>query len=299
MHNNPQLLTIITVLLWSAGALVGKLISSNPVFLIVCISQLSCALFILLIKYFKNKLSISKKVINFKAIVIGFVGHAGYWAFFLFCFRSTDNASVPSILNYTWPAFTVIFSEYIFNYKKNTLLSRFFQFSGVTFGLLGVAILSTKGDFENLKGINYITASLGIASGMSYGIFSAYSSKIDLRDQLDFLLIASLSSVFFLAPFAYSELSIIKEISFDDVILAAWIGIIMDGLGSMLWIRANRIAAERNIDISKAASLIYLLPVLSLILVTLFFKENFYTEPYFIIASVLITTSVVICNLTR
>ena len=94
---------------------------------------------------------------------------------YFFCFRSTDNASVPTVLNYTWPAFTVIFSEYIFNYKKSSWQTRFLQCVGILLGIFGVAVVSSKGDLSQFLKADVRTTFLGMAAGMSYGLFSGYS----------------------------------------------------------------------------------------------------------------------------
>jgi drug/metabolite transporter (DMT)-like permease len=143
----------------------------------------------------------------------------------------------------------------------------------------------------NIKGLLW-----GLLAGSSFGFFSAFSSTVSKEKQGIFLLSSVFSSLIAMAFLSLSELSLFSTITIKDIALVASLGSVVDGIGYIAWTGANRVAKERKVSISSIASLVYLLPVLSLVIVTIIFKEKTLFQPYFLIALALLLVSSIICQ---
>jgi drug/metabolite transporter (DMT)-like permease len=127
-------------------------------------------------------------------------------------------------------------------------------------------------------------------------VFSAYSTVVPDDEQPLFLIAAILSSLlamFITALFASDMLvEDFLALKTTDWLLALAMGFLVDAMGYIMWVRSLHLAIIKNINVSKLASIIFILPLLSLIIVALLYKENTILNDYFIISFVILITGI-------
>ncbi len=292
--NNPKTLVLLTVFLWSFGALYGRIISLKSQYLLLALSFLFTfiAIFTYSLKYYKSHFIKKIFKFNLKYALVGLFGYFIYWIAFIQTFRAFNSASEPAVLNYTWPVFTVFLTEIFFRKDKdNNVKKKIVEVLAVVLGFVAVLILSTKGDVTSFQILNLRGIFWGTVTGASYGFFSAYSSLIPKNEQAKFLLYSIFFSLILITPFSVSELSQVPSFTLRELSAVFLLGFLNDGVGYVLWTRANRIASEKKISISSVASLTFLLPLFSLIIISLALKEFKLFEPYFYLSLILLTFS--------
>lgn len=289
LANNLRLLVFAAVLMWAfAGTLLGLMARSN-IFSILSISFLASTVFNYLLIRSRRTFQTAIFKINFKTAFFGMVGYFYYNLFFGLAMISYGTASEATILNYTWPFFTILFTILMFKRQRIDVpfvLSTFMGLSGV-FLLVSRGDLSTVHFDDSLFGLLF-----GLLTGLSYGLFSAFSSRFDTAVLPKFLLYSTFLSCAFMGVFAfiyYGQGAF--NLSISDLLLALAHGLLLDSLGHIFWTRVQSLAAKRQKDLSATVSLVYYLPVISLLLISLILKEEQVYEWYFSGAIILITAS--------
>lgn len=294
----PKKLAIITVLLWSFSITLARFISLSSPYLLFSLS-FACALMIFLVRaklIYGSRLFSKIRGIPVQYFLIGILGYYAIWLGNTKSFQSFDSAAETTVLNYTWLVFTVLFSQLIFTRPKKLTVDVLLRNSGILLCFIAVYILAMEG---NLRGFNYTNTRgilWGLSGGAAYGFFSAYSTRVPEKDHMLFLL-AAVSSGLILMVFTYlisteNVKADLLEISFQDILFAFAIGVFVDALGYMTWTRALQLARLQSIDISRLASLVFVLPVTSLIIVFLVFREAAILESYFILSLMLLLAGI-------
>ena len=297
MKNSPRALAFATVALWGFGSAVTKTLSLGSVFFNITFSILLSALsFAFLVRWNgRGSLSVSPaKAVRYA--LIGLFGYGLYWICYTQSFRHSQSAATSAVLNYTWPLFTVIFTEFL-NRSETDRFAKFLQWSGIVLGTVAVWILVTHGDLASLMLHDPAAVSWGLGAGISYGLFGALSSSISKEEQLIFLFYASAGSAIFLAPLVMSEFHSVFELSLSTFLVILASGVLLDCFGYYCWTMANRLAREQSLDIAKVSSITLALPFLSTLIISIIFGEKDLTRPYFIVAVALLTLSSGLCQL--
>lgn len=291
---NPKILAIITVLLWSFSIPLARFISLSSPYLLFSIS-FACALMIFLLRarsIYGNQLFSRIRAIPAQYYFIGVLGYYAIWLGNTKSFQSFDSASETTVLNYTWLVFTVLFSQLIFNRPKRVTTEVIVRNTGILLCFFAVYVLAMEG---NIGGFNYANSHgifWGLAGGASYGFFSAYSMRVPEKDHILFLLAAVFSGlVLMVLTYLIGTKNVVADLSdirFQDILFALAIGVFVDAFGYMTWTRALQLARIRSIDISKLASIVFVLPVTSLSLVFLVFREAAIFKSYFLLSLVLL-----------
>jgi len=175
-------------------------------------------------------------------------------------------------------------------------LFRLVEGLGIVLGLLAVMILATKGRFTSLDILNIKGIAWGLLSGISYGIFSAYSGTVTKERHGGFLLLSITTSLALMLIFSMKELDLISTFTFQDVLIVFVLGSLLNGIGYITWTTANRIAREENLPSSSIASLMFVLPILALVIVSLLLKETKLLEIYFVVSLLFVALSSVLCQ---
>ena len=291
MLKNPVILTLITIVLWSFGSLLARLIAIQSQFVLLTFSFFFS--FVTLLVYTLIGKRSSKPYRLKLPIAYVLVGPLGYFLYSVAITQSSrafDSISETTIINNTWPIFTVIFSDLFFRKVHKSIRVRWIEGIGILLGLLSILILATNGDFHSLQ-INPVGLVWGLIAGIAYGVFGAYSGTISEEDQKNFLLFSIVFSLLLISIPAALEWGIIKPITITDIIVAFALGAIMDGLGYILWVRAIRLSHENNRSISSIASFMLFLPFINLVIVKLFLRENHLLNPLFIVSLALLILS--------
>ncbi len=138
----------------------------------------------------------------------------------------------------------------------------------------------------------------GLLAGSSYGLFSAYSSTVPKEHNATFLIVANFASLIMLAVLSVSEVHVLETMGLGEWALVFVSGGILGGLGYITWTRANRLAHDLQIDISTIASMMFALPVLSLVVIAVMLGESSITRPFFLVSLLLLISSSVLCQRT-
>ncbi len=300
--NNPRILALVTIVFWAFGGTLGRLLSIKSQFLLQSISYaftlLTFSLYLMVI-YRRNLITQLARRLKVRYLLFGIFGYFVYTASLAQSFRHFDGASETVLLNYTWPLFTVVFTLFIF--KRATEHSnefRFVQTAGILLGFGSVFVLGTRGNLSSLDLGNGPGLLWGLLGGMSYGLFSGFSSTVPKSEHGIFLFGAVFLSLFLMLAFSISEIEVVYQLTWTDVFVAALLGCVLNGVGYITWTRANRLAFELQIDISSIASLMFILPIASLVVVAVVFREDHLSQPYFIFALILILFSSLLCQKT-
>lgn len=291
--SRARLLVLLTVALWTFGTLLGRVISHRAPFLLLSASFL--ASFVAFLPY-AGRAGL-RRAANARHLLFGASGYFLYSTALMLSFRAYGRASEPTVLNYTWPVFTLLLTPRFaasagLAVRSSTARARI----GVALCLLSVATLATgldprSFDAGNLPGLLY-----GLAAGLSYGLFSAYSSTVPSDDHAGFLLAASGGSVVAMAPLALRDLPEAVAVTPAEWAAAFALGALVNGLGYATWTLANRLAAETGEPLARVTAPVFLLPLLSLCAIALLLGEGRLFDPAVALAALLVTAGAALCR---
>jgi drug/metabolite transporter (DMT)-like permease len=300
MFNRPKSLAVVTIVFWSFGTYLAKLISEEPQqFTLTTLSFVFTLSVLLVYAGQQHKQSLwerARAYIRVRPLFLGLCGYAIYSVCLQLCLLEYRGASEAAILNYTWPIFTVLFTELVFpDEEKRGLHVRLVEGVGILLGFLAVVVLATEGDLlsfsiSNVKGIGW-----GLVVGASYGLFSAYSSTVPKKEQSLFLLVSVAISVIAMVPLVIFEMPL-QMPPVNALAVAAALGCLLNGIGYIAWTRANRLAREQGISISSVASLMFALPPLGLVVIAVLLGEGKLLEIYFMVSLALLLASSALCQ---
>lgn len=299
--NNPRLLAAITIVFWSFTAFLTRSISMRAQVALLVLSFTFS--FTTLLIYF-TLLRPRPAPRRFARLKVSYllIGPLGYFVYAVALFQSYhafDSASQTTVLNYTWPLFTVLFTEALFHHgHRRSGVQRAIEGLGILIGFLAVLVLATEGrlttlDFSNAPGIAW-----GLLAGVSYGLFSAFSSTVSRDEQSTFLLTSVGTSIVLVTLTATltGEVRLLATLTPRDVLFPAVWGCVGNGLGYVFWTRANRLAREQGIGASAIASAMFILPLTALVIVALLLGENQLLRPHFAASLGLILLGSALCQ---
>ncbi len=84
----------------------------------------------------------------------GVNGSLIYYLCFLQAFRTLPSTAVAGLLNYTWPVFTVIFTDLLFSHFIKGWYQRLFEALGRACGFMAVALVYVGGESGSLSQIS-------------------------------------------------------------------------------------------------------------------------------------------------
>jgi drug/metabolite transporter (DMT)-like permease len=99
-----------------------------------------------------------------------------------------------------------------------------------------------------------------------------------------------------MALISIPEINRIKNINRQDIIIVVALGCVLNGIGYITWTRANRVAREKGISISSVASIMFILPILSLIIIAVLLGETILAQTYFLVSLLLVFLSTILCQ---
>ena len=300
MWRNPKFFALATVLLWSAFAPLAKTVSkSEYLFITLSFTFTTLTFFTGLALRRKRAVWARLRDVRPRFLFFGLFGYFLYWFALIQAFREFSSASGATVLNYTWPVFTVVFTELIFRREPKSGPRRSLEALGIGLGFAAVVVLATRGQvlsFEITHGRGLLW---GLLAGASYGFYSAYSGTVDRMDHTLFLFVSAAVSLAAMFPLALTELDLLWSMTWKDWAVVAVLGSAVDGGGYFLWTSANLTAREMNVDISAVSSIVFFLPLISVVIVSLIFGETEMFKPYFAVTLILLIAGSVICQRTR
>lgn len=267
---SPKLKAIIYVLIcvtfWALIPVVSKLGQSslnNHQFLFWS-SLCSLITFLILLIYTKKisafkELSIKKWI---QAITLGFIGTYLYYILLYYGYANANGLEVL-IIQYFWPIFVILLSVILLKEKINIK-----KIAALIFGFSGVLLILSKGNLKDLHFDNLTINLIVLLAAFSAGLFSVLSKKIEIDTIVlvsIYFLVATISS--FISMLFLSNFKLPSQETIVPILIN---GILVNGISYLLWIKALR-----EVDASFIAPYIFLTPVLSAILLVVFFKEPF------------------------
>ena len=291
-RTNPRAYVLGAIAFWAFGGTLIGLMVATKVFSILTVAFAASTLTNWF--YFRRNSGPAQSPFLWegKALFFGLFGYFIYNIGYGFSVIHYGNVSEPTILNYTWPFFTALFTLVMYRRQKVNAL---FIVSTVL-GLTGIFVLASKGSIWSL---DFMTSKegllFGLLAGSSYGLFSAYSSSVSEENLPRFLFTSTFVATILMGIFAYWYHG--KDafvLIWSDWCLALISGVFLDAIGYILWTKAQVVAVEVKEDITNVVSLSYYLPILSLMIVALVFQEKHLMQPYFILAVLLVTSSALV-----
>ena len=133
---SPKFYALSTVALWSFFTPLVKLVSVKSEYLFVTMSfSFSMLTFLAGLSFVHGReLWPRIKMLRPRDWFFGLFGYFFYWYGLIQCFREFSSASGSTVLNYTWPVFTVFFTELVFRRTSKSGLHRLVEWTGIFLG---------------------------------------------------------------------------------------------------------------------------------------------------------------------
>lgn len=194
-----------------------------------------------------------------------FLGLLGTYIYYLFLYLGYSKATGMEVLviQYTWPILIVVFSIFILGerltYKKSL---------AVFLGFIGVLLVLTKGNIENISINNPSVIALVGAGAACFALFSVLSKKVE-KEPLGvvtvYFLVASIASL--VSMLSFSEFALPSPNEIPAILIN---GTIVNGFSYVLWV-----LALKSTEASYLAPFTFITPILSAIYLIVFFNEPF------------------------
>jgi len=259
---------MLCVFLWALIPVVSKLGQSNLdnhqfLFWSSTISFLTFLIIIMTKKKGKMILSLSAKD-WIHSIVLGILGTYLYYILLYFGYANAKGIEVL-IIQYCWPIFVIILSILILKERLNIR-----KVISIILGFSGVFLVLTKGNLTAIHLDNLFVDSIVLIAAFVFGLFSVLSKRVRI-DSLTLVTIYFFTAtvISFLSMISLSEFKLPTQETFLPIIIN---GIFVNGISYLFWIGALKIGKA-----SFLAPFVFLTPVISTILLIVFFKEPFET----------------------
>ncbi len=257
---------LICVLLWALIPVVSKLGQSNLdnhqfLFWSSAVSFLTFLIIILTRKKGKVILRLSTKD-WIHSIVLGLLGTYLYYILLYFGYANAKGIEVL-IIQYCWPIFVIVLSILILKERLNLR-----KVISIILGFFGVFMVLTKGKLSDIHFNNLFVDSIVLIAAFVFGLFSVLSKKIKI-DSLPLVTIYFFTAtiISFLSMITLSEFKLPTKVTYLPILIN---GIFVNGISYIYWIGALKIG-----EASFIAPFVFLTPVISTVLLILFFKEPF------------------------
>ena len=164
----------------------------------------------------------------------------------------------------------IIFFSWLFKIEKTNI----YQILGVIFSLLGVAIIVTKADLDNLIHLNFNKGDLWMVVAMlSWAMYSALLRKQKFKlSQLSLLQTIISAGLILLLPAYLIEMALGHRLNINlHFVLTLTYVVLFPGLASFIcWIKGIVIIGS-----NRSGIFLHLMPIFSTVLAILIFKEKF------------------------
>jgi len=265
-QTKAYLFAALTVLLWSTVASAFKLtlrsLSFIQMLFIASVVSTAALFLILLVQGKWNDLKASSKNDLVRSAGLGFLNPFIYYLV-LFKAYAVLPAQEAQPLNWTWPIMLVLLSAVLLK-QKIGLKSIF----AIMVSFAGVLVISTQGNFQDLRFSNAFGAALALSSSIIWALFWIYNVK-DSRDEvLKLFLSFGFGSLYTLAAVLLSPEGL--HFSTAGTIGAAYIGLFEMGLTFVFWLKALKLSRTA----AQVSNLVYLAPFISLFFIALIVGEE-------------------------
>ena len=256
----------ISIFFWSTVASAFKLSLRHlePIQLVLYSTFFSiCVLFFLVV--YQGKLNLVKNYTRAdlkKCLLLGFLNPCLYY---IILFKGYDAlpAQEAMVINFSWPVMLVILSIPIL---KQTIDIK--SFLSIIVCYFGVVIIATNGNISSLQFENPFGVFLMLSSTVIWSLFWLFNTKNSHDSMVSLFLIFVFSFPFILGFVVLTNSFVIPSI--EGVIGSIYIGFFEMGICLVLWQSALKISTT----VSRIASLVFITPFLSLIILYFILGER-------------------------
>lgn len=265
MKKKAYFFALAASLLWGSSAAIIKLLLEGLNSLqILFYASLFASISLFIVVIFQKKTSIVK---NYKVrdyLRFAYMGFIGVFLYYLFLYLALTylKAQEAFIINYLWPIVIVLFAVPILGEKFTVQ-----KISALIVSFLGVIVISTQGNMEQLHFEKYLGVVFAIMAALSYGLFSVLGKKQDDEKTTSMMF-------YYIFTFLYTLiitmlLGIIPQITWVQLVGLLWTGVFTSGGAFLLWFLALKYG-----DTAKIANIAFLTPFFSLIYIYLILHES-------------------------
>jgi len=269
-QNRAYIFAAIAIFFWSTVATAFKLSLEHlePIQL-VFYSTIFSVLVLFFIVFFQGKLKLIKNFSKHALLKCAFLGLLNPCLYYIILFKGYDilPAQEAMVINFSWPVMIVILSIPIL---KQTIDIK--SFLSIIVSYIGVVVIASKGDifsmqFESPLGVIYI-----LITTVIWALFWLFNTKNSNDTVVSLFLIFLFSLPYILLIVYFSNSFIIPSIK--GIIGSAYIGLFEMGISVVLW----QVALKTSTTISRVASLVFITPFLSLLILHFVLKETILTS---------------------
>ena len=272
-QNKAYLFAGIAIFFWSTVATAFKLALEHlePIQL-VFYSTLFSVIVLFVIALIQGKIGLIKSFSKPALMQCAFLGLLNPCLYYIILFKGYDilPAQEAMVINFSWPIMIVILSIPILKQKIDIK-----SFLSIIVCYVGVVVIATKGDvfsmqFENSLGVVYI-----LITTVIWSLFWLFNTKNSNDSVVSLFLIFLFSLPYILIITYFSDSFVIP--SLKGVIGSAYIGLFEMGISVVLWQSALKISTT----VSRVASLVFITPFLSLLILHFVLKEDILASTIF------------------
>ena len=272
-QNKAYFFAGIAIFFWSTVATAFKLALEHlePIQL-VFYSTLFSVIVLFFIALIQGKIGLIKSFSKRALMQCAFLGLLNPCLYYIILFKGYDvlPAQEAMVINFSWPIMIVILSIPILKQKIDIK-----SFLSIIVCYVGVVVIATKGDvfsmqFENSLGVVYI-----LITTVIWSLFWLFNTKNSNDSVVSLFLIFLFSLPYILIITYFSDSFVIP--SLKGVIGSAYIGLFEMGISVVLWQSALKISTT----VSRVASLVFITPFLSLLILHFVLKEDILASTIF------------------
>ena len=269
-QNKAYFYAILAILFWSTVASAFKIslrhLDVLPLlFYASLFSTITLFCFLLSLKKLNSLRTLSKKDYLHSALL----GLLNPFLYYLVLFKAYSilPAQEALVLNFTWPIMLVLLSITLLKQKiklKSIL--------AIIISFFGVFIIATRGNLLTFRFTNPIGVSLAVGSSVIWAMFWIYNLKEKTDEIVRLFLNFAFGSSFLLLAMMLTSSHWLP--SRNGLIGAIYIGLFEMGITFLFWIRALKLSKTT----AYVASLIYLVPFLSVVVIHFAVGEKIFTS---------------------
>lgn len=279
--------TGLTIAAWSTVSTAFKisLRTFSPAGLLLIASVNSLLILALIMLFYTKPRRISIKEVFtdlYKSLLPGLLNPLLYYLVLLNAYNVL-RAQEAQVLNYTWAIVLSVFSIIFLKQKF-----RIRDLIALTFSLIGVVIIATRGAVTELRFDNLTGSALALGSSIiwaAYWIINLKDSREPIKKLYFNFLIGSLFLILYILIGRVPLLQTGAAISTMPLLAGIYVGCFEMGITFFLWFKALSLSDNT----AKISNLIFVTPFISLIFIGLLLKESI--APATIIGLILIVVS--------
>ena len=272
-QNKAYLFAGIAIFFWSTVASAFKLSLEHlePIQLVMY-STLFSILVLFIIVIYQVKIKLIKAFSSSDLISFAFLGLFNPCLYYIILFKGYDAlpAQEAMVINFSWPVMMVILSIPIL---KQTIDIK--SFLSIILCYIGVIAIATGGKFFSLsfnspEGVFYM-----LLSTVIWSLFWLFNTK-NKNDPLVSIFLIFLFSMPFILLVVYFTNSLAIP-SIEGIMGSVYIGLFEMGISVVLWQSALKISTT----VSRVASLVFITPFLSLVVLYIVLGEKILASTFF------------------